>query len=251
MSYIYLIKENYPFLTKSEKKVADFILNSGKTIIYSTMSDIKKNTKVGDATIIRFCQKIGFSGFSDLKIEIAKEDFSQKKEHPTSVKYYDEIANSLTEALYSTIRLLDEEKLNEAIKMITQSKNIYIFGVGSSGNTSLDLENMFLRVGVQAKAVLDPHFQAQVASLLTVNDLVIIFSLSGKTKDIHSPIGKSADLVLQTAIEEFLNGGSLAGKISQLYICDLLVHGYEQNNNIDSVELREKVLRSIIDKSIE
>ena len=262
MSYIYLIKENYPFLTKSEKKVADFILNSGKTIIYSTMSDIKKNTKVGDATIIRFCQKIGFSGFSDLKIEIAKEDFSQKKEHP----------NSLTEALYSTIRLLDEEKLNEAIKMITQSKNIYIFGVGSSGNTSLDLENMFLRVGVQAKAVLDPHFQAQVASLLTVNDLVIIFSLSGKTKDtydslkiakkngakiiaitnyIHSPIGKSADLVLQTAIEEFLNGGSLAGKISQLYICDLLVHGYEQNNNIDSVELREKVLRSIIDKSIE
>ncbi len=43
------------------------------------MSDIKKKTKVGDATIIRFCQKIGFSGFSDLKIEIAKEDFSQKK----------------------------------------------------------------------------------------------------------------------------------------------------------------------------
>ena len=69
--------------------------------------------------------KIGFSGFSDLKIEIAKEDFSQK-EHPTSVKYYDEIANSLTEALYSTIRLLDEEKLNEAIKMITQSKT-YIY----------------------------------------------------------------------------------------------------------------------------
>ncbi|EKG9127447.1 MurR/RpiR family transcriptional regulator, partial [Enterococcus faecium] len=67
----------------------------------------------------------------------------------------------------------------------------------------------------------------------------------------HSPIGKSADLVLQTAIEEFLNGGSLDGKISQLYICDLLVHGYEQNNNIDSVELREKVLRSIIDKSID
>ncbi|MGC3595929.1 MurR/RpiR family transcriptional regulator, partial [Enterococcus faecium] len=90
------------------------------------MSDIKKNTKVGEATIIRFCQNIGFSGFSDLKIEIAKEDFSQKKEPPTSVKYYDEIANSLTEALYSTITLLDEEKLNEAIKMITQSKNIYI-----------------------------------------------------------------------------------------------------------------------------
>ncbi|EMF0536520.1 MurR/RpiR family transcriptional regulator, partial [Enterococcus hirae] len=36
MNYIYLIREHYPLLTRSEKKVADFILNSGKTIIYST-----------------------------------------------------------------------------------------------------------------------------------------------------------------------------------------------------------------------
>lgn len=71
------------------------------------------------------------------------------------------------------------------------------------------------------------------------------------TNYIHSPIGQTADLVLQTAIEEFLNGGSLAGKISQLYICDLLVQGYEQKNNINAVELRERVLRSILDKSID
>ncbi|MEY8446226.1 MurR/RpiR family transcriptional regulator [Enterococcus ratti] len=272
MSYIYLIKEHYPLLTRSEKKVADFILHSGKTVIYSTMSDIKEKTKVGDATIIRFCQKLGFSGFSDLKIEIAKEDFSQKQEHPSSGKYYEEIAKSLIEALHSTVRLLNEEKLDQALQLINQMKNIYIFGVGSSGNTCLDLENMFLRVGLQAKAILDPHFQAQVASLLKEDDLVIAFSLSGKTKDtydsvniakhngakilaitnyIHSPIGQASDIVLQTAIEEFLNGGSLAGKISQLYICDLLVQGYEQKNNVNAVELREKVLRSIIDKSID
>lgn len=225
MNYIYLIKEHYPLLTKSEKKVADLILDSGKAIIYSTMSDIKEKTTVGDATIIRFCQKLGFSGFSDLKIEIAKEDFSKKKEYPSSEKYYDIIATHLTEALYSTAHLLDEKKLDKAIQLISQAKNLYIFGVGSSGNTSLDLESMFLRVGVQAKAVLDPHFQAQVASLMEEDDVIIAFSLSGKTKDtfdsveiakkngakilaitnyLHSPIGQTADVVLQTAIEEFL-----------------------------------------------
>ena len=272
MNYIYLIKEHYPLLTKSEKKVADLILDSGKAIIYSTMSDIKEKTTVGDATIIRFCQKLGFSGFSDLKIEIAKEDFSKKKEYPSSEKYYDIIATHLTEALYSTAHLLDEKKLDKAIQLISQAKNLYIFGVGSSGNTSLDLESMFLRVGVQAKAVLDPHFQAQVASLMEEDDVIIAFSLSGKTKDtfdsveiakkngakilaitnyLHSPIGQTADVVLQTAIEEFLNGGSLAGKISQLYLCDLLVQVYEQKNNINAVELRERVLRSILDKSLD
>ena len=103
-------------------------------------------------------------------------------------------------------------------------------------------------------------------------DTVIVFSLSGKTKDtydsmkiakkngakilaitnyLQSPIGRTADFVLQTAIEEFLNGASLAGKISQLYLCDILVQGYERKNNVDSIELREKVLRAIIDKSID
>lgn len=247
-------------------------MDSGKSVIYNTMSDIKAKTKVGDATIIRFCQKLGFSGFSDLKIEIAKEDFSQKQELPKEAKYFTEIAVGVKEALNATESLLNEETLADALQLISQSNNIYIFGVGSSGTTSLDLATMFLRVGVKAHAVVDPHIQAQVASLLDEGDTVIVFSLSGKTKDtydsmkiakkngakilaitnyLQSPIGRTADFVLQTAIEEFLNGASLAGKISQLYLCDILVQGYERKNNVDSIELREKVLRAIIDKSID
>ncbi|MBM7712742.1 DNA-binding MurR/RpiR family transcriptional regulator [Enterococcus xiangfangensis] len=129
-----------------------------------------------------------------------------------------------------------------------------------------------MRVGVQARSVVDPHFQAQIASLLTEQDLVIGFSLSGRTKDTYdslniakknhakilaitnyllSPIAQLADIVLQTAIEEFLDGASLAGKISQLYLCDLLVQKYEVENDVNSVELRETVLRSILDKSLD
>lgn len=128
---------------------------------------------------------------------------------------------------------------------------------------------MFLRVGVKAHAVVDPHIQAQVASLLDEGDTVSVFSLSGKTKETYDlmkmakkwcqsfgnyelssiAIGRTADFVLQIAIEEFLNGASLAGNISQLYLCDILVQGYEPKNNVDSIELRKNVLRVIIDKS--
>ena len=63
MTITYTIQENYSTLTKSEKKIADYILTSGEKIVHSTMSDIREATNVGDGTIIRFCQKIGFSGF--------------------------------------------------------------------------------------------------------------------------------------------------------------------------------------------
>ena len=77
MNYIYLINEHYPLLTKSERKVADFILNSGESIIYSTMNDIKTKANVGDATIIRFCQNLIF-WFSDLKLKLLKKILAKR-----------------------------------------------------------------------------------------------------------------------------------------------------------------------------
>ncbi|MBS5819731.1 hypothetical protein RV02_GL003999 [Enterococcus gilvus] len=104
--------------------------------------------------------------------------------------------------------------------------------------------------------MIDPHFQVQVASLLTEKDLMIRFSLSERTKDTHdslaiakekqtkilaitnyqlSPISQLSEVALQTIIDEFLNGVSLASKISQLYLYDLLVQRYEIGNNINLI----------------
>lgn len=271
MTFIQLVQEHYPALTKSEKKIADYLLTIKEKTIYSTMNDIKEATQVGDATIVRFCQKLGFSGFADLKIEIAKEDFSRSQTDEKET-FYDEVLSGLFDALNSTRQLINESALEKSISTIANARHLYVFGVGSSGNTSMNLENMFLRVGVHCKAVTDPHFQAQSASLLNNEDVVIGFSLSGRTKDTYesmriakqngatiiavtnylsSPIANLGDIVLQTSIDEFLDGGSLAGIISQLYLCNVLVRGYEAQNQIDTIVLREKALRSIMDKWIE
>lgn len=42
----------------------------------------------------------------------------------------------------------------------------------------------------------------------------------------------------------------MAGRVSQLHVCNVLAEGYEQMNNVDALALKEKVLRAIIDKSI-
>lgn len=272
MNYSQLIQQHYAELTKSEKKVADYIVNHPEKIIYSTMSDVKERTQVGDATIIRFCQKLGFSGFADLKIAIAKEDFSQKRDLQKDQSSSARIAQDLISAITDTQRLVQEKTIQQAVTLVHDAQQIYLFGVGSSGQSADDLEKMFLRLGIHAKAVLDPHFQAQVASLLGPKDLVIAYSLSGKTKDTYdaiqiakanqcpvvaitnyllSPIAQAADIILQTAIEEhLLNGGSLAGRISQLYISDVLIQRYQETYEIDPLAIRETVLRSIMDKMI-
>lgn len=267
-----LIREKYDTLTKSEKKVANYVLSASDRVVHGTMNDIKTYTNVGDATIIRFCQKLGYSGYSDLKIDIAKDDYYEKETHATNNDLFDQSELDLYKTISITKKMLNQDSLEKAVDLIPTAKPAYIFGVGSSGNTGRDLEAMFLRIGVQLKVVTDPHFQAQIASILRSDDLVIGISLSGKTKDIIdslsiarkneakiisitnyllSPIAQLSDVVLQTATDDFFDGGSLSGKFSQLFICEMLVKYYEKKDKIGSLEKRESVVRSIIDKAIE
>lgn len=267
-----LITEKYGSLTKSEKKVANYIFSSSDKIIHNTMNDIKKVTKVGDATIIRFCQKLGFSGFSDLKIEIGKELYYSKELKNTQDISWNEIEKNIVDTIRATKTKIDDQILKEAVNLISTTSSIYIFGVGTSGNTAKDLEAMFLRIGVKTRAIVDSHFQLQAASLLNKKDLVIGISLSGKTKDtfdslkiakdhqanimvltnyLLSPIAKLSTVVLQTTTDEFFDGGSLSGKISQLYVCELLVKSYEKEHEETSLYNRESVIRAVINKKIE
>ena len=57
--------------------------------------------------------------------------------------------------------------------------------------------------------------------------------------------------MLQTTAEEFFDGGSLSGKISQLYICELLVRHHEKIFENEALKSREEILRAVISKSID
>jgi len=273
MDFDKLVQDNFDKLTKSEKRVGKFIVDNKKTVIYGTMETIKSNINVGDATIVRFSKKMGFSGFNDLKIVLAKDEIEESNTGKTSPtqEYYDDISNTLITTLKDTNVLLSVDNVGAAVKLMSNANKLYIFGVGHSGEVGNNFSKMLLRIGLIVQAETDPHFQSQMASIMTKDDLVIGISLSGETKDTYdsltvakksgakiisitnsslSSIAQIRVITLQTSIKEFLNGGSLAGQLSQLYICEVLLRGYERQNTIDTLAIREKSLRSIMNKKI-
>lgn len=263
------IQEIYETLTKSEKKVADYVLSNYKTIVHSTMSEIKDIIKVGDATIIRFCQALGFSGFSDLKIEIAKELMTSDQEKDNS----DPFLQDMIESLKQTSLLTDQAKIKSATQLMKEAERIFIFGVGHSGLAAQEFQTQLMRLGIQSYFVSDNHFQIHAVSSFTDRDLAIIFSLTGRTKEIIdiatiakeadgkvvgvtnyllSPLAQLSDVVVQTSTDEFMDGGSLPGKISQLYVVGTILN--EIQNSYDKeriITVREKALRSIIPRQVD
>lgn len=266
MRYIGIIKSCYPSLSKTEKKVADYFIDEKENIIYQTLLEISKKIKVGEATIIRFVKKIGFSGFQELKLEIAKEYKPEYEENYEN--YINRIEANMVETITNTKALLVQDNLNMALDLIMKSKRLYFYGVGASGLTANEAQSRFVRMGKMCISITDNHFQRIYSSTCSEGDVIIAFSLSGNTKDIIesvkiakkekakiiaitsyvlSSLSEISDCTLLTAGKENpLDGGSLCGRISQLYLIDLLCTGYALKNKNKVISIKEKTAQVLL-----
>jgi DNA-binding MurR/RpiR family transcriptional regulator len=173
-------------------------------------------------------------------------------------------------ALQETYLLLDREALDHVVSLIESAKSIYFFGIGDSLLMAEEARNKFLRVTGKVSCIADPHLQSMAAALLSKDDLVIIFSYSGATKDsIHvakqaknagakivcithfmkSPLTALTDEVLLCGAKESpLDGGSMAVKMGQLFLIDLLYQQYYKRNHKTAQENKEKTSKSVVEK---
>ena len=67
------LKTNYGKLSKTEKKVADFLMQTEQNDIPLYITDMAKATQTSEATIVRFAKKLGFNGYQQLKIAVAQD----------------------------------------------------------------------------------------------------------------------------------------------------------------------------------
>lgn len=264
---IYLIQNYYPNLTKAEKRIADFIIGSeSDSLTTMTLVELAGRLELGEATIVRFCRKIGFKGFPDLKFALAL-DHSQIQPGPVEGSYLDAIEHNMASVIHQTRQLLDQSALERAIDLIIQSKHTFFYGAGSSGLVAAMAEERFLRFGQMTKSIRDSHAQYAHSAVCGREDVVVVFSLSGSTLDVYqavgsarengavvvaitnhitSPIAKLADCVLLTCgREDLIEGSSLASMISQMYVLDALCATLIKRNRERSHRSMAKVAKSI------
>lgn len=252
----------YNQLTKTEKKIADYVRKNANQVLFMSITELADACKVADASVYRFCRTIGVKGYQEFKMKLSlsmatAEDGAQKEaqnpENPDSAqRMLDDILESQISALKETHLLLKWEEIERIVGMMEKAKNIYFFGIGDSLLTAMEARNKFLRITKKVHCVDDPHMQAMIASMAEQEDLVFLISYSGATKDIvyvadilsgvgakvvaitrflKSPLTSHVDGVLLCGSNEGpLEGGSLGAKLSQLYIIDILFKEYYRRN---------------------
>ncbi|WP_147539448.1 MurR/RpiR family transcriptional regulator [Anaerotruncus rubiinfantis] len=263
-------------LTKTERRVADYILVNQDRIIYESITDVAEATGSSEATIIRMCRKLGYKGFQDLKIRVAKDLVSPLEKIHEGVCASDSAGSileksfdSAVETINATKRVVSTPEFEKAANAILHTGRLLVFGLGNSAPVAMDAAHKFLRAGIDSNAYCDNHFQMIASSSLKPGDVVLGISHSGNSRDIvealgyakeqgatiicltnygKSPItrGNVSDIRLFTsAAETKFRVHGLTSRIAQLAIIDALFIYVCLKKGEESIKNFEKVDQSL------
>ncbi len=239
-------------LRDSEKKIIEFIEQNQDEIIHLSITEVAERSETSESSVVRLCKRLGYKGFQDLKINLAKEVIAPEKQIHEVIEKGDDVVmikkkvfQSNIQALYDSIEVCDDDQLKKAVDAIANARLIEFYGTGGSGAVALDAHHKLLKLGIKSFTYSDPVLQAMSASVLTNLDVVIAISHTGSNTDVldalkiakeagatiicitnssKSPITKISDIVLQTASKETLfRTDAISSRIAQLTIIDILV----------------------------
>ncbi|MDF2542520.1 MAG: ybbH 1 [Herbinix sp.] len=258
------------YATKQEKVIINFILNHPVSdMILLSITEFSEKVGVGEATMLRFCRKLGLKGYSEFRFLLSQSATSDDTMEENEA---DKILEYMITALKSTHNLLDYSQITKAASLILKARHVYALGSGNSGVAAQEFCNKVLRYGVNCMYLADSHFQLIATSLLTSEDTLVLFSVSGGTQDmleiakrasasgvnlviitnyLKSPLaGYATALLYVVAKSAPLNSGSMVAKVSQLYIIDVLSKEiYKQMGSLADENLRKAVFAAM-DKEI-
>ena len=251
------IREMKDSLTPVERTIADFILDNPADIPMLSIKVLATKTKTSDASVLRFCKTLGYSGYRDFIVSISASLGSMEED--TADQYTDiqpgddlqTIINNISvnncKSIEDTLSIIDRKAIAKAVELLRKTQRIDFFGVAASGLVCMDAQQKFMRINKMSHAFTDGHSQLTAATLLKSGDVAVMISNSGNTAEIleavevakasgatviaitrynRSRLAEKADIVLFISTPEItIRSGAMGSRIAMLNVIDILFAG--------------------------
>lgn len=262
------IRNNLDGVFSAERRVAEFILKNPEQVVTLNVADIAEQSGVSDATVIRLCKHLGYTGFYQMKLQMAHELGRNQllrgrsgAEKPTSA---DDLVKELATSILSISDNVDMQVLTACVEKIRSAGTVYFVAAGNSIPVAESLSFRLGRIGIQA---VSSSMSEQM--IININngakdDVVIGISHSGSSKHVinafelakkkgiqtialtdskRSSAEQSADITLSTGITQ--SSAFLFGATSYLFLyalTDLILFFVENAKQGSDDEMVEYVL---------
>jgi RpiR family carbohydrate utilization transcriptional regulator len=188
---IEVIARSLPGLRKSDRRVAETILDAPEAAVEMTLGALARASEVSEPTVIRFAAAIGCEGFRDLRVKLARSlAFARTTSHSVIERTDDlsEIIGKIIDFNLSNIAWvrahLDPEAIAAAVAALARAPRIEFFGLGASGIVALDAQQKFPLFGAPCAAQTDGHQMLMAAAMLNPGDVAVAISNTGATGEV-------------------------------------------------------------------
>ena len=84
-SLILDIQLSYNQFTKTEKKIADYVIQNTNKVLFMSITELSEASGVADASVHRFCRTMGVKGYQEFKMKlslsaVSDEETTQEKD---------------------------------------------------------------------------------------------------------------------------------------------------------------------------
>ncbi|HCN73972.1 MurR/RpiR family transcriptional regulator [Pseudolactococcus plantarum] len=258
MDTLLLIREKYTTFTTVEKRIADYIFESGELLLEKSVQEASQAIGSSSASLVRFSRTLGYDGFSQFKqklsiayaMHVDNKDYFEEvsdSETPSSIKK--KLKVRMNQMVETTNTALSDKTLLTVASCMEQAEIIYVYGIGASAIVAQDLSQKFSRIGKQVLFIQDPHLLVVDLSVEKERALFIGISMNGNTKEVvdigfvskqlqvpivaitakeDSNLGKLATHILHSISGENFQMRTAATMdlMAQLYVVDILFYLY-------------------------
>lgn len=247
------ISSAYYQLTAAEKKVADYVVIHQNDTQFLSISRLAEACGVAEATVSRFVKRLHFRGYNAFKLAIAQSTAGHSGANPLSGEVEPEdslpdlcrkLFSADMDAMEQTLALIRPEDIRRAADLLEGADKVLCMGQGGSMIMAQECAHLFSTAFGNYFPVSDSHMQAIAITQAGPRDVIVYFSYSGATRDLmeaaklarergiklilfthfpKSPGAALAHVTLQCGSRESpLQLGSVAARIAQLYLLDVL-----------------------------
>jgi len=264
-------------LPKSEQKIAKYILDYSKDVLYMNIKELAEKSKSSSAAVVRFCKSIGVESFGNLKVRISAESSQGITVGNLDIEDREAVSSIVEKTLSNTIQVFEDTAhqietvaVENVVEMLQKADMVYVYGVGASFLIAEDIAQKWRRLGKKVYAISDYHLLLSTMATQNENAVFWGISYSGQTKEVLlliekaksfgmstiglSRIGQhklagSVDVLLTTARapEARLRSAATSSRFAQLFVIDIVFLAYAAAQYEFTIEQLEKSRHAVID----
>lgn len=181
------IRSLLPSLLPTEQAVAAVLLSRSDDIVELSSQQVADLAGASRATVVRTCQSLGYTGYQQLRVLLARDAGYAPAAGPAAVPPADAAGivaatfHAIAAAADGMTALLDRDDLTRSVEVLATAARLVVVGNGLSAPLAQDAAARLGSIGRPAEAPLDVIGQQIAARLLTPGDALFAISGSGSS----------------------------------------------------------------------